>query len=99
MQDYINSNHLSDIYNVALNNRIALSVLGLGLNILDSDFTVNRKCSLLKEIIKSQRYQNACKTLIFKYFPLHWKLFYFCAKHRLSFSLYCLLSIIKKIIS
>lgn len=99
MQEYINSNHLSDIYKVALNNRVVLSILGLGLNILSSDFSAPKKRYLIKEIISSPRYQSACKTLTFKFFPIHWKLFYFCAKHRLSFGLYCLLKIIKKIIS
>ena len=99
IEQYIKNNKLNESFYVALNNRVVLSILGLGLNILSSDFSAPKKRHLIKEIISSPRYQSACKTLTFKFFPIHWKLFYFCAKHRLSFSLYCLLSIIKIIIS
>ncbi len=99
MERYVSDNHLGEDFSLALNNRIALSVLGLGLNITGSDFSAKKKRSLLKEIVRSERYQKAYKTLTFKYFPIHWKLFYFCAKHRLTFGLYLLLLVIKKIIS
>ena len=99
MERYVSDNHLGENFSLALNNRIALSVLGLGLNITGSDFSAKKKRSLLKEIVRSERYQKAYKTLTFKYFPIHWKLFYYCAKHRLTFGLYLLLLVIKKIIS
>lgn len=99
MERYVSDNHLGENFSLALNNRIALSVLGLGLNITGSDFSAKKKRSLLKEIVRSERYQKAYQTLTFKYFPIHWKLFYFCAKHRLTFGLYLLLLVIKKIIS
>lgn len=99
MERYVSDNHLGEDFSLALNNRIALSVLGLGLNITGSDFSAKKKRSLLKEIVRSERYQKAYQTLTFKYFPIHWKLFYFCAKHRLTFGLYLLLLVIKKIIS
>lgn len=99
MERYVSDNHLGDDFSLALRNRIALSVLGLGLNITGSDFSAKKKRALLKEIVQSERYQKAYQTLTFKYFPVHWKLFYFCAKHRLTFGLYLLLLVIKRIIS
>ena len=99
MENYISEYQLGETFYLALQNRIALSVLGLGLNITGSDFSVKKKRALLKQIISSERYQRAYKTLVFRYFPIHWKLFYFCAKHRLAFGLYFLLSVIKRIIS
>lgn len=99
MEQYIADNGLDESFRLALKNRIALSILGLGLNITGADFSLKKKRALLKEIISSPRYREAYKTLEFKYFPIHWKLFYFCAKHSLVLGLYLLLLAIKRIIS
>lgn len=97
MQRFIARNRCGNDYYDALSNRIALSILGLGLNILNSKFNFLDKCRMIKDILTKERYLKAYKSLKFKYFPLHWKLFYFCAKHKLSFGLYVLLNIIKRI--
>lgn len=99
MKEYIETNHLPYEYELALNNRIALSILGLGLNILASDFSGKKKIDLIKNIITSERYQKAYKTLEFKYFPLHWKVFYGFAKKGNAIGVYLLLQVIHKIIS
>ena len=99
MNEYIKVNNLSNEYEVASNNRIALSLLGLGLNILASDFSDKVKIQLIKKIIKSDRYREAYKSLEFKYFPLHWKMFYSFAKHGNAMGVYLLLKVIHKIIS
>lgn len=98
MQQYIGENGLSEEYEDALSNRIALSILGLGLNILSSDFSANKKKKLIKEIITSDRYKEAYKKLEFKYFPLHWKLFYSFAKSGNATGVYSLLKIIRRMI-
>lgn len=99
MQKYIDDNQLDETFQVALKNRIALSILGLGLNVVESDFSMIKKCRMIRKIIGSNRYIDAYRNLEFRYFPFHWKMFYFCAKHKLSFSLVMFLRIIKAIIS
>ena len=99
MQEYIAENNLPSDYQAALNNRIALSIVGLGLNIMSCDCSATKKIRMIKEIIKSERYKNAYKDLCFRYFPVHWKLFYGCAKYRSAFGVFILLRIIQKIIS
>ena len=99
MQEYIDENNLPSDYQAALNNRIALSIVGLGLNIMSCDCSATKKIRMIKEIIKSERYKNAYKDLRFTYFPVHWKLFYGCAKYRCAFGVFILLRIIQKIIS
>lgn len=99
MEDYIDGNHLTDVYRKALNNRICLSVLGLGLNILASDFTGTEKRREIKKIISVPRYKQAYKQLDLSYFPMHWKLFYGCAKFGNTLGVYVLLIMIKKIIN
>lgn len=99
MDRYIKDNHLSAEYGKALNNRIALSLLGLGLNIVGSGYSIGKKLGLLNEILSSDRYQQAYKHLDYSYFPIHWKLFYGCAKYRITIGVYVLLNVILKIIS
>lgn len=98
MQEYITENKLAKEYEDALYNRIALSILGLGLNILSSDLSAKKKKVMIKEIITSDRYKEAYKKLEFKYFPLHWKIFYAFAKAGNATGVYSLLKIIRRII-
>ena len=99
MQKYIDKNNLSSDYQSALNNRIALSILGLGLNIMSCNCSAVKKIKMIKEIIKSERYKKAYKDLCFNYFPVHWKLFYGCAKYKFATGVYGLLFVIQKILS
>lgn len=91
MAGYIDKHNLSDDYKKALQNRIALSIIGLGLNILSSDMSVFKKNSEINRIISNEKYRSACEQLCTKYFPFHWKLFFFCAKNKLVTILYFLL--------
>lgn len=99
MQEYIDAKNLPSDYQAALNNRIALSIVGLGLNIMSCECRATEKKKMIKEIIKAERYKKAYKDLCFTYFPLHWKLFYRFAKYSCAFGVYILLRIIQKILS
>lgn len=99
MQEYIAENNLPSDYQAALNNRIALSIVGLGLNIISCNCSAVKKIKMIKEIIKSERYKKAYRDLCFTYFPVHWKLFYGCAKFGNATGVYFLLKAIKAIIS
>ncbi len=96
LSNYIQSHNLSDDYKKALNNRIALELVGYGLNILKLP---NGKIKELKNIISDLHYRQAYKQLDLKYFPVHWKVFYGCAKHNFATGVYLLLLCIKKIIN
>lgn len=99
IREYINEKQLPIQYYKAYNNRIILSVLGLGLNVLSSKMSVIQKIKELKSIISSKEYRQAAKKLQLRYFPIHWKLFYGCAKYNIAFGVYILLVCIKKIIA
>lgn len=99
MEHYIRSRNLPIEFETALNNRIALSILGLGLNIVSSNYSAHKKIALIKDILTEKRYRNAYRKLEFSYFPVHWKLFYGCAKHKFAFGTYFLLIVIEKIIT
>ena len=83
----------------ALNNRIALSIIGLGLNELINPASDFEKIKKLRTILKSPRYKKAYAALPIKYFPVHWKLFFTFCKIGSSTGVYILLKCIDKIIS
>lgn len=98
MDEYIQVNHLSVDYNQALSNRIALSLLGIGLNIAGSDYSIGKKLRLIQAVLNDKRYIEAYRNLDFQYFPLHWKIFYGCAKYRFSAGVLLMLTAIKLIL-
>lgn len=99
MEQYIEANHLGRAFADALNNRVALSILGLGLNILASEMNHFQKIRELDKVLASTRYRQAYKALVLKWFPIHWKVFYGFAKIRFGAGVYLLLTVIEKIIT
>lgn len=67
-------------YFEALNNRICISMIGLGLNQIRSKKGIFYNAGKLKQILKTPRYENAFKALKLKEFPIHWKLFFLLCK-------------------
>ncbi len=99
MEKYIQANSLGTEYKKALKNRIAMSILGLGLNEMNSEASGFAKLKRIHQIIAQTCYREAYKELQLKYFPLHWKLFYGCAKYNCAIGVYSLLICIRKAIN
>lgn len=99
MQEYIDKNCLPVAYTQSLQNRISLSVVGLGLNIMSAPVSEREKISMLKKVISAPRYMNAIKTLKLCYFPIHWKIFYVCVRFRMTVFVFTLLKIIDIIVN
>lgn len=97
IENIIVTENLENIYKTALNNRKALSIIGLGLNILSSDYSVKRKINEIKMILSTPDYIRAYSQLTFKFFPLHWKVFFLFAKYQFAFGVFLLLKVIQKI--
>lgn len=73
----------------ALNNRISLSIIGLGLNALALP-----NCEALREIrriLSGKEYRTAVKTLPMRHFPLHWRVFFACCKLNFAGGVFLLL--------
>lgn len=83
----------------ALSNRIALSMMGLGLNECASRNAWKEQKKRIRCILEQPHYVEAYRKLDFSYFPLHWKLFYFSAKHRLYYLYLFLVSCMNRAIS
>lgn len=83
----------------ALRNRMALSVIFLGLNICDAPGGMFRRCGALHSLLKRDWCRTAVKQLPLKPLPPHWKAFFLTAKLGFAPGLYLLLLTIKKILA
>lgn len=97
--DYMKATATDEISQKALHNRIALSIIGLGLNECLSPNTLKEKTDKIAEIINQPHYRKAYKELDLTHFPIHWKVFFFAAKHNMKRMLMLLVLCIKKIIT
>lgn len=97
MSNYIVDNNLDNSYTQALNNRISLSIIGLGLNELSNSESHLKKIKKIKNIINDKAYRKASKTLTLKYFPFYWKVFFLFVKMSFATPVYILLLIMNKI--
>lgn len=88
----IEADDLPEEYSVATKNRFALCLVERvnGKNIVYEN---------IGNILNDEKYIDAINALDFKYFPIHWKVFFGCAKLRFTFGVYMLLKIINFILS
>jgi len=70
-------------FKIAFHNRIALSLIGLGLNEMLNPAGFWAQYSTLKALLQKPRYQQAYAQLETRYFPVHWRLFFGMAKYRI----------------
>lgn len=82
----------------AFQNRLALSIIGLGLNEMANPNGGSAIRQNLKNIITKAQYNAALQQLDIQYFPLHWKLFFKAAQSGQVFVLYWLLKAITLIL-
>lgn len=91
---YIKQNNLDLVFSEALNNRIALSMIHLGLNELQNPDKKEIKRNLRKYLADSQ-YCNAVDRLSTKYMPLKWKIYFYFCKHKKVSGIYFLSKVIR----
>lgn len=76
----------------ALNNRICLGLIGLGLNLAeDNKMSSREKIKELHRILNMEHYKKALAVFSVKNLPIYWKAFFVCAKLQLNVSLYFIL--------
>lgn len=97
LEEYIEKNSLENEFKNALNNRIAMAILVLGLNICESNENIVWKISEIKRVLNIDRIREAYKKVNFKYYPISWKVLLICCKYNFSIIVYILLNIIKRL--
>jgi glycosyltransferase EpsH len=88
-----------DEFKTAFENRVCLSMIGLGLNETFSPKSYAEQKKRLKEILSDPLYTKAFANLNMNYFQMHWKLFFMFAKRKQVGFLHLMLLIIKAKIS
>jgi glycosyltransferase involved in cell wall biosynthesis len=82
----------------AFQNRIAMSIIGIGLNEIVSADSIIIKIKKIKQYISSERYKKAIEQLNFSYFPIHWYIFFKLSKKRNALLLFGMIFIMDKIL-
>lgn len=97
MNQYIVHNELPVEYIEALNNRISLSLIPLGINEMTKKCSVVDKIKGIKQIVCKKEYIRAVKSLKIQYMPIHWKIFFRARQRKNLFVIFMLLFLIQKI--
>ncbi|MEH7416923.1 glycosyltransferase [Neobacillus drentensis] len=93
IEDFLKDKNMNNDYYLALNNRICLNTLGLGLNTItkDNDSSGFEKIRRIRMFLKEKRIKHSFKEFDLSQLPIIWRVFYFCAKNRFATGFYFML--------
>lgn len=93
IEDFLKEHNMPNDFYLALNNRICLNTLGLGLNTVSksNDASALMKMRKLRSILRDHYIQRSFRQLEMTYFSIVWRTFYFCAKSRFVTGFYVML--------
>lgn len=94
MRVYIEKSGNDSDLKKALDNRISLSIIGLGLNALA--LPSREALTEIRNVLSDHEYRAAIKTLPMRYFPLHWWVFFTCCKLNFSVGVFLLLKCMER---
>lgn len=97
IKNYIDENELGDDFKEGLKNRIALSIIGLGMNEIHNTASFIDKYNAIRSLLINERYRESIKSLETKLMPIHWRIFFNCCKYKLTPLVYVLLVAVKKL--
>ena len=95
LEKYIKEHDKGSDYKQALQNRIAISVLGVGMNQTHSNDNLIAGGKHIKAMFETKRYRSALAQLDTSIMPIFWKVFFFLAKHKMSTLLFAILKMIE----
>lgn len=88
-----------DTYKRSLNNRFSINLIAIGLRIINGANKFSEKYKMINEILNDEVYCNAISGLDISYMPIHWKMFFCNAKHKITAMVYILLIIMSALSS
>ena len=90
-------NELSPIYRSALNNRIAISMMNIGLSVTSPRNTdsIVQQINNIGSYLSDPIYKGSYRNLKLKGFAFHWKLFFLACKSRSKYGVFILLKIMR----
>jgi glycosyltransferase involved in cell wall biosynthesis len=96
MRRYIDLNCPEEVYYRALENRICMGMIGLGLNeVAAKNKSIWKKAGRLKYILNTQLVRNAYSIFRLRYLPVKWKIFFGLCKYRLALPLLIMLHFVR----
>ena len=97
IKDFIKDNDLGNEYEIALNNRICTSVLGMGLLECSKSNEASFFCKIknISAILKEDYIDSAYRSLELKNFTFYWRIFYFFNKYKLSLPSFLMINTIE----
>jgi len=101
IHDFLCQNGYAPVFYEALNNRICLGVMGLGLNIIAKDNKAGciKKVGQMREMLSEEYIANAFSKFDITELPLHWRVFYRFAKNKNGMGFYIMVKTIKLLIN
>lgn len=94
IRTYLDSIHADTDYYEALQNRISLSIIGLGLNAMA--LPAGPAWKEVHRLLSNREYRTAIKTLPMRYFPPHWWVFFACGKLNFASGVFLLLKCMER---
>ena len=94
MENEIKVNNLPDVFSEALNNRRALSAIGLGINISQCKCSFFKKVKMIRIFLDREKYAEAVRNLNISNMKIHWKIYFLCAKYKFAVGVAALLAVI-----
>jgi glycosyltransferase involved in cell wall biosynthesis len=93
ISSFIEEKKLTEEYYSALNNRICLNTLGLGLNTVSkgNQSSIFMKVKKIKSFLNDRERKRSFKQFDLSHFSMVWRAFYFFAKIRSALCFYCML--------
>lgn len=97
IRHFIDNNKLDEEFYEALDNRIAMCVLGLGLNECNkkNKQPLNIKVINLRNILNDSLIRTSYRNFQINRFPIHWRLFYIFNKNKMAIPSFCMLNVIE----
>lgn len=97
IRQHLDKHRLDDAFYEALSNRIALSLIPLGINEVERKGNAAAIVRGIRTIICDPDYRVAIAGLDINLLPIHWKVFFICARMNWAAGVYLLLVIIQKL--
>lgn len=97
IHQHLDRNNLGEDFYQALSNRIALSIIPLGINEMENPAGAAGAIRGLRALIRDPGYRSALRSLELRCLPLHWKVYFSCARMGWGRGLYLLLCVIQRI--
>lgn len=98
MQREIDRQVLGADFQQALENRVSIGIIGLGLNELHANANLKLKYHRLSILLKAENYRESIQGFSIARLPIHWKLFFAMAKYGVTLGLLLLLLCIQRIL-